>query len=471
MTHTEKSEKAGARSISMNIIKTLALVVLTQLPFWLMQTQLSIQRPIFNLDLFVALLVASWNRRWGLIVLCVAWAAEIARDASISYHFVDTGDFLDAARFIDLVQVHHILSWQLIVGVGAMVACAAAVYLLVGTRSPPKILIIVLALLAFGGDTLNGSNRILGLGGDRFRVSANIAGSPGWNIVFMARANWQMSSEPLKRLADRRTFERALAWQTAQPRSSVLLVLVESMGLARSPQLRDWLGSRLETPSVMQRWTMRRDSEAFFGPTVYGELRVLCGLEGHYSRLKRSEELQCLPHRFVEPGEHALGLHGFNLQMFDRQRWWRELGLEPQVFDSEPRGPETMDCNEAFPGVCDGVVLERAVELADAPSRLVYVVTLDTHLPLPTAGPAPRPDLAHLCAVEEVPPLACRMVDGLGSVLDKLALELSHMQHPPLVLVVGDHAPPFLQAAARDAFDQARVPAFTLEPRGPTTAP
>jgi hypothetical protein len=76
-----------------------------------------------------------------------------------------------------------------------------------------------------------------------------------------------------------------------------------------------------------------------------------------------------------------------------------------------------------------------------------------------------RPGLAELCAHERLPADGCQIVNRLGWLLDQLQADVAAMLQPPLVLVSGDHAPPFLERAARDAFDPARVLDFVLEPR------
>lgn len=445
-----------------------ALVVLAQFPFWLMQCRVMIQRPILNLDLLVAVVILLWSRWLGLAALTVAWLIEINHDASASYHFLGIADLVDAARFLDLVKLSSILSWQFVVALALLVGGAAAMAWLARIARPPALVVlavVVLSVAAFGADVLNGSNNLFGNDRDHFAINANIAGSPGLSAVKAFIVERRGASEPMARSADPITFDRAIAWHVGHPDASVLLVLVESMGLPQSPAIRAWMASRLDTAEIRRRWTIRRTVEPFRGSTVYGELRVLCGLQGHYSRLRPEDEAQCLPRRFLTAGGQALGLHGFNMRMFDRQHWWRELGLEPQDLSVDAGTPASFDCNDAFPGVCDGAVLRRAAALAETPRRLVYVVTLDTHLPLPTRSLSMPPGLAELCVHERLPVDGCQIVNRLGWLLDQLQADLSAMLHPPLVLVSGDHAPPFLERAARDTFDPARVLGFVLEPR------
>ena len=445
-----------------------AAVLLAQAPFWIAASHYAILRPVFNLDIMLALLVALALPRIGPIALAAAWGTEIARDVARCYHFVDTGEFVASARYLGFIEIGHIVSWLVVPGAVAVVLCGVLVLRLLARARPtaPMATVLFVSMLALVAlDTANGSNRILGMGADRFHVQFNIAGSPGWNIFAEARAARRGAAEPMKHWDEVPVYDQLRAWRSAHPDGSELLVLVESMGLPHTPAVRDWLYARLATTQVAARWDVRRTSDPFYGSTTYGELRVLCGLRGHYSRLKAADEVGCLPRAFSAAGQPTSGLHGFNLSMFERARWWTELGLQPQSFDADASGRLRTACNEAFPGICDGEVLGRAAQLAERPGSFTYVVTLDTHLPLPQHDLPLDPQLAHRCAAEATPVVACQMVQRLGEVLDTTARSLAGLHATPMVAVVGDHAPPFVQPADRDAFDSGRVTALLLVPR------
>jgi hypothetical protein len=451
------------------LLRALFLVCLSQAPFWAAQWSVAIHRPLFNLDMVLAMIVGTWRRWLGIVGVLIAWALEIVQDASLSYHFADVADFVGTARFVDLVGLRYVLSWQVLFCVAGMCLCAWAIARgLANTthrRGRFAAVLFSLACLCGATDALNGSNSVLGRSADRFALSVNVAGSTGWNLLRAQIASRAAAAEPMLRFDEPLTYQHVIEWKQAHPGDSVLLVLVESMGLPRSQAVRDWLYSRLDTPAIERQWSVERGSERFGGPTTFGELRVLCGLRGYYMRLSPADETNCLPRRFAAAGQPALGLHGFKLHMFDRERWWPELGLQPQGFGGDELVPGNSRCNDAFPGVCDGVVIRHAVTLADTPGRLVYVLTLDTHLPLPWRVLPVEPGLQRRCDTERVSPLVCRMVDRLGHVLEQLAAELATVRHPPLVMVVGDHAPPFVERDDRDAFDPGRVSTLALVPR------
>jgi hypothetical protein len=124
-----------------------------------------------------------------------------------------------------------------------------------------------------------------------------------------------------------------------------------------------------------------------------------------------------------------------------------------------------MDCNEAYPGICDEAILREAALRVDGPGKFVYALTLDTHLPLPFRPGGTEPALRQLCIIEKVPETACDMVGRLGEVLSILETQLAALSSTPLVVVVGDHAPPFGDKENREVFDIGQVPVILLQPK------
>jgi hypothetical protein len=291
----------------------------------------------------------------------------------------------------------------------------------------------------------------------------NVAGSPAWNVLRDERQSLLASGLPAP-MRDPVTFRALRDWQTAHPGQTSMLVLVESMGLPRHPALRAWLKRQVATPRLLGRWKIQSSDEEFIGATTSGELRALCGLHGHYSRVGDTLASMCLPRQLMAKGVTSLGIHGFGLRMFDRADWWPRIGLKPWHWQ-ESEAVVEMNCNQAFPGVCDSAVLEQAVKQAQVPGRFVYALTLDTHLPLDLRHATPLPaDLQAACTTSATPALPCQFVHKLGDLLAGLESRLVASEATPFLVVVGDHAPPFGEAINRDVFVPDRVPMFVLEP-------
>ncbi|GJE35952.1 hypothetical protein LDDCCGHA_6173 [Methylobacterium oxalidis] len=68
----------------------------------------------------------------------------------------------------------------------------------------------------------------------------------------------------------------------ARPKRSVLLVLVESLGILRDAQQRSILFSAFDDADLRARYTLTSGTTTFFGATAYGEMRELCQSRSSY---------------------------------------------------------------------------------------------------------------------------------------------------------------------------------------------
>jgi hypothetical protein len=295
---------------------------------------------------------------------------------------------------------------------------------------------------------------------DGWRLPFNLAGSPATTVaVLVAHSS---AVKPLRNLPSSETIQGLVdvpSWAARHPGRAVLVVIVESLGAPVQPTLRSWLDTRVAPTG----YEVRLADLPFRGSTTSGELRALCKVAGHYQSLDLAVRSQCLPARLATLGWESTGLHGFSRRMFDRESWWPKLGLGSTHFVDSPWLADAPRCGGAFGGACDAFLVERALGWLEKGNRFAYVLTLNTHLPLPPT-PVP-PELAGICKELATPPAACALVGALGRVLTNVATRVSMSSRRPLVLVVGDHAPPFKVRETRQAFRQDVVPAYALVPR------
>jgi hypothetical protein len=147
--------------------------------------------------------------------------------------------------------------------------------------------------------------------------------------------------------------------------------------------------------------------------------------------------------------------------MFDRVHWWPKVGLQTTLFGEAPEF-QGIRCGTAFRGGCDTTLLATGVQ-ALAPRTFVYLLTLNTHLPIdPLAQATPMPPTCESPGSNRE---VCDHVSATTAVLRHLRHTLETVSVAPLVVVVGDHAPPFSNRLSRQAFLQDKVPVAVLVPR------
>lgn len=436
------------------------IICLANAPFWILGGFVFLNRPFFNYDIFLALGIMLFARFIGGLLLILTWAADGLVSQSLTYQFLSPIDFIESARFAGTVNWFEFIS---LVHIFLFVIFFMSVYLCVSTASRvtrKKVAIycflivgLVLSLL----DAANGASDLWRR--DSQIIPINIAGSPEYTLIKNLLKSPEQRS--VREIADDQSISKKfdiLKWAARNPDRSILFVVVESLGIPVSKDAFEWLNNKVRN----ERFTMTSSDIAFRGATTSGELRSLCSLEGSYTSMTRETGVGCLPVELAKNNWQTLGFHGFSKKFFNREVWWPHVGFDKSYFVEDTVIGNLPRCGNVFRGACDKDVIKVAVESLKKGRVFAYVLTLNTHLPV---VPGSIPDvLSKICARDEIPTGACTHIASLGEVLTQVAYQASEVVMPPLVVVVGDHAPPFISLDERRSFKQGVVPGYFLEP-------
>lgn len=439
----------------------LACLALLNLPFWMSQRFFFVQQPVFNLDIALALALCGIHFGLGCVALALVCLLNVAQAASLSYHFGNAVDLLSTWQFASLLNWSQFVTPSLIMALVLLAALLWATVALIRSVRPsvPSVMWITVAFVLL--DALNGTMKFGALGADRFKLNVNVAGSPVWNAVNTKLGMMRVTAAPLAAAPDAHAYQALTAWRNEHPRGSEVVFLIESMGWFEDQEMRELLNDALATPALRQRWNLEISHEPFSGSTTFGELRTLCGLRGHYGRLTAEQGAGCLPSTMAADGYTTLGIHGFSERMFERGNWWSTVGLARRMF-AKDFGPAASICEGAFTGVCDIEVIHRALDEVQGERRFVYALTLDSHLPL---NDQPRPArLSKLCKKRQVAEGSCALLADHIRLLSIIAQGLAARQGQPMVVIAGDHSPPFNSTRERSAFSSHMVPVYILRP-------
>jgi len=449
--------------LKLAILRYAALLSIANLPYWILGRFFFLDRAWFSVDAAVVALASSLGAGIGIVVLCVSWLADAATSASRIYFFSSVGSFMDAGRFASRLDLLAFVTWQNLAVLLTFGVCAVAGFVLMRRRLDWRAVIIVslpIVLL----DVLNGSS-YLSMRASRIEAE-NVASSPLLTVaraIAVVRAPGALGVLPKgESVAEVVDVE---AWAAAHPTRSILFVMVESLGTHRDPVVREWLRSGLVNAGVLERYDVVERALPFHGATVAGELRGLCGLAGDYRSLTLEMASRCLPVRLAKQGWHSIGLHGFSGNMFDRRDWWPRIGLQQIEFaeDLAQRGTAAR-CGGAFRGACDADLVRRAGAELRHGRHFVYLLTLNSHLPVSLEA-AIAPDEQARCDAAHTGRDVCQLLAIHHSLLRSLHDMLLGLDDLPLVVLVGDHAPPFVGSTERDQFIADRVPGVVLVPR------
>lgn len=242
----------------------------------------------------------------------------------------------------------------------------------------------------------------------------------------------------------------------------ILSVSVESFGLAEDKEIRRYVLSGLIL-NLKGMYDINEYRHLYFGNTVQGEVRELCGLRlsGDVTNFRVTHKLRsCLPAMLARKGYDTNALHGNGPRFYSRLTVYPAMGFRRSWFydDLKASDAAVVPCpGTLFRGACDALVYKRAVSLFDGRKRFVHVMTLDSHLPLLGRAAGGCPDKIA------GDPAICGYVHVIEQSLTHLGEEMRRAQsHPDVIYIYGDHAPPFNSSIERKMFSADAVPFYRL---------
>lgn len=438
-------------------------VALANAPFWILGHVFFMNRGFVNLDTVVAvgaMAVAPWL---GSVLLVLAWVIDLVVSQSLTFHFATPAEFVASIRFASSLRLRDYLQWNHLALVVPFLLSGICLRFVAWrqTRLLPVLLPLVALLVVI--DAANGSSLLSNR--DQWRLPFNLAGSPSVNLLAQQKkAGPDLRLAPIARSETAQGLTDIPAWVASNPGRSVLLVIVESLGVPNDASLDKWLNDQFMDEAIRVHFQVRRTSLPFRGSTTASELRLMCALIGSYRGLDAATGSNCLPAEMARLGREPIGFHGFSARMFDRYARWPLMGFKQSHFIDSPLLRDAPLCGSMFRGGCDEKLIDSAVEALSPGNRFVYLLTLNTHLPVMPTPPAP--ELIRLCSAADVPGEVCEFVAAQGSLLRYLSKKIAGATPSPLVIVIGDHAPPFSLRESRSAFSRSFVPAYLLIPKG-----
>ena len=260
------------------------------------------------------------------------------------------------------------------------------------------------------------------------------------------------------------------AWRK-DVRPNVVLIVVESWGKAKDPQLEAALSQPYRSQAIQSRYTVESGTIPFHGLTIDGETRELCHSTLGLGAMEATAPgmFDCLPYYFRSAGYQTTAVHGNIGDFYHRKHWHRNAGFQSLWYREELDREGLRFCpNGIFPGICDYAIapwIGHRLQQSTAP-QFYHWVTLNSHLPTPEVL---GPEYDFSCQRTELTrddATACNWARIIRHTQDSIA-DLA--QRPDIgqtiFIIVGDHAPPFQAPSVHREFSQANVPYVILVPK------
>lgn len=258
---------------------------------------------------------------------------------------------------------------------------------------------------------------------------------------------------------------------------NLLLVLVEGFGAFADPAHRALFDAMLATPEIRSRFTLASGTSAYVGSTTGAESRELCGRWGDFRDYLQGGPFDCLPNRLRAKGVETIAVHGFSGRMFARTGWYPKIGFD-RIVAAEALAAGYADrlpsrCGLTFRGFCDrevGEIVHALATQAAGSPRLIYWLTLNTHVPFEPAGTGRHFD----CTAGGV--FGDEGVCGLAEMWAEAFEAVRRIAGDPAlpatdILIAGDHNTPMFGRSGRNLFVRNQVGWWALQSRAAAELP
>jgi len=408
--------------------------------------------------------------------------ANFAYDICYTYQF-SLENLLSSLRYLFILPGARVFAvLAIFAAVALLCAAMAMVRPLPGQRLRTAILLLVVTGLLLPIDILDGQNPLIYKG--VARISFRLTRSPAFTLAVrdaLDRSVAAQSSHAKHAPMDSASSHAVSFLQATDghaPAPNVVLIVVESWGLAQNAQLAQAITAAYNDPRITQKYTVTQGVAPFSGLTVPGEARELCHSNTGFGimALSPQQTAQCLPTWFHARGYQNLAIHGYIGQMFSRAAWYPSIGFDRVWFGPDLQKAGLPVCPGAFPGVCDASIAQwigsSLQSTAQAKPQFVYWMTLNSHLPVLINKNLASDDVCHAQPDLNSSDAFCSWFHLVQTVHQSVAqMALASAARPTVFVLVGDHAPPFSDPALVRDFSTTQVPYVMLAPKSLTGKP
>ncbi len=452
-----KKKSTRDQSKFVSVVRTVAAyLVLPNLVFVIGGIEFeSLPRALVNVDYLFVALIAPFVSTVAAVSLMSATLILDAFRCSAPIYYFSQRDAVEALVFIRQLSVNRVL----IEGTVIVMSAVFLSWVLVklggrGVDMRSRSLWVGVLALSFGTVGVWGGNSSL-----RFRDDAAIPNLCTSASISMAKTMWTgiaRKGESVTPVAiDSAT--RHAGWFDSTRSHNLVLVVLESGGVPKDPQWREWLTEPFAVPELRSRYEIETGTVPFSGATVPGEVRELCALRSSATSLPPQDRLEnCLGQRMRETGFRTAYFHGYAPEMFRRSEWLPKVGFEEQYFHQQLRSAGLRDCGGPFRGTCDEDLIRYAGEYLTHDSgqkHFLEILTLNSHLPVSSDKDSSTIFRCGKNDAEIQDEAACNLM-GLLIRAERAVARLAMRPDLPETefIIVGDHAPPFMRRTRRDYF-------------------
>lgn len=465
-------EIKNVNSVFADIVWTLlAVLIVPTAAFWIVGNVWFIDRAIVNVDyLIVCLFLIYFGAAPVLAAIAIVMVLDLVFSLAPAYHFSlvtvldSVRDILDLEPGFLIIETFKVMT--------LIFTCTVLIYVPLKKIQSAKsavatclLFVIVISIL----DIELSANSLAD--SDSYTINANIAASSLNNLRLALSTSKLDSIEQIVRPAQSASEVLRDPYPWAGSRfPTIILIVVESLGQFNDPKLNQFQLAPIMALDSEADVKLQQGVVEFEGSTVPGELRELCGVKllAVHPNSALLPTNTCLPQLFNEEGYETIAIHGFIGTLFSRSRWYPILKFEQIWF--APKLDELIvnakRCGIAFHGICDediwGLIVRQHLTINVRP-KFIYWLTLSAHLPVEHPNGNSNANCSEFEVLDQEPEL-CNLVVQQRKLFTEIAASIrKHELGGTRILMVGDHAPPFLKNEIRALFNPRNVPYINIQ--------
>jgi hypothetical protein len=452
--------KKSTYSIFLFLVIMLPNIIALLSRFWF-----EIDRPLFIYEyLFVFLLMSfriHYFYSWAFFVL--VFFVDLTTIFSKIYLF-SLSDFLKSLEYlfnysININQLTLILS--LTFGLIGLFYLFRFIKIKIENDKPLIYIFLLIFTFTFSLDTINGSSFLMSYNFNTNFYKGNFAGAPTQTIYNLIRVANFSTNEPI--LNKKSITFKHFAIDTT---NSQLLIIAESMGLIDDTIKRKVYQQSISDIFNQKHWKTSWGKIQFTGSTTSAELRELLNCAGSYQyfiKQKFANNISSIFRIKKKQGFHTNAIHSYKGDMFQRNTWWKNIGVEEVYFRENVQALYNyklkLNYNSSFNSLYD----EDAFDFIQSKTskerkHFSYFLTENGHLPF--MSNVEKPIFSHLFDIDNEINLSAEAKNQHKRISNFLVYVASHLDSSKFqsILIVGDHMPPFVKKKDREFYNNHFVP-------------
>ena len=436
----------------------LLILIAPNIIFWILEPFVSLERGVFVAEYFLIACLYPFISRKLFIAIWILFAIYDLIFSTSSRFFMDFFEMAHALAKVPTMSFVDIMKWG-----GLLLLIIAIIFFLVKWlmrhdasnkvlhfRFLWPLLVCCLVVNFFNGQ--------------------NIVTVPSWPFIkavqhAIIKSTAKRNIEHLGSAAQK-VFNEAPAGAASNKEA---LILVESWGLLINQNLQHEVLQPLYDLVQNGQYVVKEGTTQYKYLTQAGEFRELTGYVFHYYQVRdKWVKENSLLIKKQQQGYHIIGIHGNTGLFYRRHIIWPVLGVQEMYFSEEFSKLSMSLCgSDIFRGICDTAIntwLLNNMNLQPERKEFYYWVTLNTHLPLVEIHDEGYRNFAGKWKEQGLGEHILQMAYQHRLLFKDLAEKLGRPGSPKVhMLLVGDHAPPFIDPADRKWYDAQLVPYIELK--------